>query len=1003
MAQSNATLSELITGPKRKRYESGIIVEPPVYPEQEYGEAPPYPSNPNAQRTYAFDDPSTLEALRRMKGFDENNEDYQRLRKRLQNTATGAFLGGIDPEEYASQSRGLDGSMRAALQEEFGNKLADSEFFDKAGRETESRAGHGFRQGISNINSTLSDFASLDRDDDNILQKVGRGLANVPLWATRGVQAAGEGIHDMFADENISTKGVGERILDSTGVLGGGGYKQLGKQGYKGIKKAITNPGAFNPFKKDFYKAAARNKTLGGTAAASAGIGAMDADDEMVEQAAAGYPGMEMDSTPNDSAESTGAGLTEGVGSGAGSGAGSYVEAMQAHNAMPDTLDRLGGSGSKMPNLAKARMRAEAERRMDNEIKKAKGTYDPTYSEDPEGFMKNRYDSTGGRAAGAWDSMSPEDKRKEVGNYQANSSYNSASPEGRAADQRLKDSGYVAPRADGIADAARRELGMNSLQDYRAEQAPTPKMGGGNIFVDPNDPTNENKRLGQVSRDEFMEQSGMRTPGTGLTQNPDGSYNALEFGDTYEKSGGDKTAEEYLVGPQDPPPGEPDGQPTFTSGATKQQMEFNRPLPPGEPDGQPTFTSGATKQQMELNRPSLPPSDPLADQPAPTPAQPPVSMPRMEDPILNDRADGPLPELGTPGAPPALPPESQDVSGGGQEIQMPEGEIPFSPDTNFEAQSMYEKSQMPETEVMGGAVSSDPSAPEELTAPGQTGPRIEGGYAKMQNLRNQGSDRSFTTADGSSNPLDDLSQGTRRLSSNMQDYSDAAFKNKADALGYLNRQAPEPTMDEPAPALTPEAPAPEPAARRNNPFNADVYATGAGTAGLAYLLSRGKIKPGQAASLTKGQKVMTPEQFKRASTGMDPSTRAARASVIKNQPPLVSPGPRSAPSMAQPAPVPPKVTPAEFQRMASGGDDSATAAVKALNTGQKRLGNKPMSKRLDYTPSRRRLQPSQGPGGTKFTKKSAEDIFRMGKMPDGSPATKAQRIAAMQYLKANRL
>ena len=59
---------------------------------------------------------------------------------------------------------------------------------------------------------------------------------------------------------------------------------------------------------------------------------------------------------------------------------------------------------------------------------------------------------------------------------------------------------------------------MNSLQDYRAEQAATPKMGGGNTFVDPNDPTNENKRPGQVSRDEFMEQSGMRTPGTGPTR-----------------------------------------------------------------------------------------------------------------------------------------------------------------------------------------------------------------------------------------------------------------------------------------------------------------------------------------------------------------------------------------------------------------------------------------------------------------------------------------------------
>lgn len=63
------------------------------------------------------------------------------------------------------------------------------------------------------------------------------------------------------------------------------------------------------------------------------------------------------------------------------------------------------------------------------------------------------------------------------------------------------------------------------------------------------------------------------------------------------------------------------------------------------------------------------------------------------------------------------------------------------------------------------------------------------------NILNQvGGDNSFTYADGSEGPA--MNKGSIRTTSNMQDYGDASFKSRDEALAYLNRK---PTMDEPAP------------------------------------------------------------------------------------------------------------------------------------------------------------------------------------------------------------
>lgn len=72
--------------------------------------------------------------------------------------------------------------------------------------------------------------------------------------------------------------------------------------------------------------------------------------------------------------------------------------------------------------------------------------------------------------------------------------------------------------------------------------------------------------------------------------------------------------------------------------------------------------------------------------------------------------------------------------------------------------------------------------------------------ATLANIENQvGGDNSFTYADGSQGPA--MNKGSIRTPSNMQDYGDAAFKSRDEALAYLNRKGAAPT---PAPAPAPE-------------------------------------------------------------------------------------------------------------------------------------------------------------------------------------------------------
>ena len=119
--------------------------------------------------------------------------------------------------------------------------------------------------------------------------------------------------------------------------------------------------------------------------------------------------------------------------------------AMQAKaNSMPDMLDRLGGSGSKMGNLAKGRVQAQANFMADDIIKQQKK------QSDQNNFLRDRYDATGGRGVGAFDSLSPDAKAQAIKNYSTNSFFDSSTQAGKDQEALFykNNPNYTPPKAD---------------------------------------------------------------------------------------------------------------------------------------------------------------------------------------------------------------------------------------------------------------------------------------------------------------------------------------------------------------------------------------------------------------------------------------------------------------------------------------------------------------------------------------------------------------------------
>lgn len=323
--------------------------------------------------------------------------------------------------------------------------------------------------------------------------------------------------------------------------------------------------------------------------------------------------------------------------------------AMQAKaNSMPDMVNRLGGSGSKMGNLAQGRVQAQANFMADDIIKaqKIQARKDASKAH-REGVMADNWETSQiGRESGkAWDELDDDTRQDMQKRFMANMGSPYDSSEG--------------------AKQARMDKVMNEF--------------GGNYVS----PDGETGAPGQLTKEQFMDKTGMKTEGTGITQNADGSFNTLEFGDTFKNSGGMDSAEDYLIGQDQQGPVQPQ------SGRI--------------PDGQGGYS--------------------------------------QPDPLL---------------------------------------------DPNVSAQQNQQRPFNP----------------------------VEGGASMMANLDNFGPGSGSSTPNNSGKGMytdqfgqqSKLGEGTVRMSANDEEYSDANFKNKEDALGYLNRGA---SLDEPAPE-TPEAPeAPE--------------------------------------------------------------------------------------------------------------------------------------------------------------------------------------------------
>jgi len=321
---------------------------------------------------------------------------------------------------------------------------------------------------------------------------------------------------------------------------------------------------------------------------------------------------------------------------------------MQAKaNSMPGMVNRQGGSGSKMPSLAQGRVQAQANFMADDIIKaqKIQARKDASKAH-REGVMADNWETSQiGRESGkAWDELDDDTRQDMQKRFMANMGSPYDSSEG--------------------AKQARVDKVMNEF--------------GGNYVS----PDGETGAPGQLTKEQFMDKTGMRTEGTGITQNADGSFNTLEFGDTFENSGGRDSAEDYLIGQDQQGPVQPE------SGRI--------------PDGQGGYS--------------------------------------QPDPLL---------------------------------------------DPNVSAQQNQQRPFNP----------------------------VEGGASMMANLDNFGPGSGSSTPNNSGKGMytdefgqqSELGKGTVRMSANDQEYGDANFKNKEDALGYLNRGA---SLEEPAPEApaAPEAP-----------------------------------------------------------------------------------------------------------------------------------------------------------------------------------------------------
>ena len=439
--------------------------------------------------------------------FDREDELYQRLRQRLSNNSSPFGIGSISPEELAHFKSKLEPMAYAELVKEFSPSLG-MEFFRDAGSIEANLAEKDFiTRGLNSFNAELSDFASMDRDDDNIIESAVRGAANIPYWATKGVQTGGFGIHDAFRDEedHLDTGDAFDRSLETLGAfakpvqLGG----TLLNQGKNLLGKAIKNPKKLmSP--GALWRGVKNNKTAMGVGGGIAAASSMDGTDIPMND----VPGLD-DADDADGAEVSldSPAATPYGGSAEVGGAQPDLSNPAGLAAMSNNLGNFRPIDPKDKSLEAFQRRgmqrdlnAQAARQIQQDIsnQRREDRINDVVNSREKDLREAWLRSPSNKAGIPFDQLSPEEQTKMRENYVA----------------------------------SRRANSYNSDDERKKELAAKFKATGSYGVGE----------LDGMTEEEFMKKSGMQNPGTILVSNPDGTFTTNETKQAFDRAGGRDSA-----------------------------------------------------------------------------------------------------------------------------------------------------------------------------------------------------------------------------------------------------------------------------------------------------------------------------------------------------------------------------------------------------------------------------------------------------------------------------
>ncbi len=461
---------------------------------------------------------------RRIPVEDLEDPVFQRIRQRLQNTVEGGN-GSIKPDELASYFDDLNGPQRAALFREFHPKLG-TDFFNTAYRIQGNYDKNLLSQGLglwNDANAALSDFASLDRDDENFMADTARGLANLPLWVSEGFKTGGQGLaENIFSvdeEDRLNDGSLSDQLSEAAGALGALGkplqfLKPAAQQTKNIATKIYNNPKALlNP--KKLYRGVKENKLPLIAGGAIAGAKSLDKPD--------GTQDTLVDAEGNETA-SINSPFEDQVNSG------TPKEPESNEAALPGTtapsIEDPAPEFQQMANAARSignidrkdkSIQANQERNMQKALLAAAGTKldEQLNKQRDEQRAKERIEGPERRIdrdlREAW-LKSPTNKGRIPFEQLP------------AEEQKEMRQRYIDSRRAGSynSDDARKERLTQKLRE-------TGSYGVGEIG-------------GGMTEEEFMKKSGMQNPGTILVSNPDGTFTTNETKEAFDRAGGRESA-----------------------------------------------------------------------------------------------------------------------------------------------------------------------------------------------------------------------------------------------------------------------------------------------------------------------------------------------------------------------------------------------------------------------------------------------------------------------------